>query len=116
MSYPWGQNLYVLREFRVIDGDTIHASVDLGLGTHRSVKIRLFGFDAPELRRGTEADKQRGREAKAALESYLRSGTVLVQFQKGRSFDRWIGDLWVSDAAGTETSVRAWMISKGFST
>ena len=35
---------------RVIDGDTVVASVDLGFETFRKMNIRLKGIDAPELR------------------------------------------------------------------
>ena len=113
VSYPWRNNTYLIRDWTVIDGDTIHAhDVDLGLATHRAVKIRLNGFDSPELRRGTEEEKERGRLARAALASLLNRGDVLARFRKGRSFDRWIADLYVS-IDGEEVSVREWMIAKG---
>ncbi len=37
---------------------------------------------------------------------------MLARFSKGRSFDRWIADLYVS-IDGEEVSVREWMIGEG---
>lgn len=110
MSEPWASNTYVIRDWTVVDGDTIHAhDVDLGLNTHRSVKIRLYGFDAPEIRRGTDEEKHRGQLAKQALSQLLnRADGVYVTFTETRSFDRWVGEVYADDISTTQ-----WMIESG---
>ena len=35
---------------RVVDGDTVDAMVDLGFSTHKKVRIRMMGINAPESR------------------------------------------------------------------
>jgi endonuclease YncB( thermonuclease family) len=40
---------YSARLVRVVDGDTIHAAVDLGFDTTVNVTIRLYGVNAPEI-------------------------------------------------------------------
>jgi micrococcal nuclease len=35
---------------KVVDGDTVHARVDLGFDTHVGMKLRLSGINAPEMK------------------------------------------------------------------
>lgn len=35
---------------KVVDGDTIHAELDLGIDVRITLKLRLAGIDAPEMR------------------------------------------------------------------
>jgi micrococcal nuclease len=44
---------YRCRVLRVIDADTLHVQVSLGLDAYQNLTLRLHGLDAPE--RGTEA-------------------------------------------------------------
>lgn len=53
---------------RVVDGDTVDLTIDLGLGVYRQERIRLYGYDAFELH-GEFAE--RGQLAKLALYSLL---------------------------------------------
>lgn len=50
---------------RVVDGDTVHAEVDLGFDTFERFTFRLAGIDAPEL------STQEGKDAKVFIESLL---------------------------------------------
>lgn len=47
---------YPARVTAVIDGDTVEAVVDLGLDTARTVRVRLAGIDAPEVRGTTRLE------------------------------------------------------------
>lgn len=74
---------------RVIDGDTIVVSLDLGFHIHVSVHIRMDGYNAPEIR-GEE--KEEGARYKLLLETLLNKGEeVIIKTDKDRSFNRWIG-------------------------
>jgi micrococcal nuclease len=43
--------IYRIKEiYKVIDGDTIDASIDLGFGIYLTKRIRLAGIDTPESR------------------------------------------------------------------
>ena len=53
---------------RVVDGDTVDVVIDLGLGTSRLERLRLFGIDSPETR-GDE--REAGLAAKQWLEAQL---------------------------------------------
>lgn len=45
----------------VVDGDTVHADIDLGFDTHTHMTLRLNGIDAPEMK------TQEGKDAKEYL-------------------------------------------------
>lgn len=40
---------YRCRIIRVVDGDTVHADIDLGFDSHQLMTLRLAGINAPEL-------------------------------------------------------------------
>lgn len=76
---------------RVVDGDTIHARVDLGCDVKVDMTLRLLGIDAPE--KGT-VEGVRSREW---LEDRLDTGDpVLIQTFKDRKekFGRYLAVVW----------------------
>jgi endonuclease YncB( thermonuclease family) len=52
---------------RVVDGDTIDVTIDLGFHTHIKTRVRLEGINAPESRTRDLEEKERGLAAKARL-------------------------------------------------
>jgi len=62
---------------RVVDGDTVDVLVDLGFSTHRKIRVRLDGIDAPETRTRDAAEKLRGYAAKSWLEEKLVQAKVV---------------------------------------
>lgn len=97
----YGKNRYSAKCIRIIDGDTLYIDVDLGLRVHRKLYIRLVGIDAPEVR-GSE--RVRGLASADYLRSLLTPGqssrmheSLEVRFEKGKSFDRWLGRVFVDD-------------------
>jgi micrococcal nuclease len=91
---------------RVVDGDTLILSLDLGFFLEfKSQRFRLLGVDTPELR---GVDKQAGFEAKRFVEEWLRFspelGTAAVGIRvvthkppKTDSFGRWLVTVWRND-------------------
>ena len=118
-SHYYNQNTYVVSEVhKVIDGDTVHIEVDLGLRASKEVYLRLADIDTPELRGGDEISRTRATAAKQALEGLLGAHAdgdhrLLVQFRKGKSFDRWIGYLTIrNEKTSTEVNVNDWMVDE----
>jgi len=64
---------------RVVDGDTVHAQVDLGLETYRRIKLRLLNVYAPELR------EPGGPEARDYLRALVDGKSVVVRTEKDRT-------------------------------
>ncbi len=91
---------------RVIDGDTIVALVDLGFHTSREIHLRLDGYDAPEIR-GPE--KVLGKKATQVLLHYLPEGAeCIIQTGKGKTFDRWIADVFTVDGFSINSRMKTW--------
>lgn len=84
---------YRMKVERVIDGDTIHADVDLGCDIHVHLILRLAGINAPEL------STPEGPYAKTYLESLLAPGPVLLRTIKDHreKYGRYLADLFVGD-------------------
>lgn len=72
MSYPYGSNLYNATVDRVVDGDTVNLTVDLGFTVLIRQSCRLYGINAAE--KGTEG----GNAATANLTELLPVGTHVV--------------------------------------
>ena len=56
--------IYNAKLGRVVDGDTVDATVDLGFDTWKKVRIRLVGINTPESRTRDLEEKARGLAAK----------------------------------------------------
>ena len=52
---------------RVVDGDTVDATIDLGFDTWKKTRIRFYGINAPESRTRDLEEKKKGLSAKARL-------------------------------------------------
>ncbi len=72
---------YNAKLIRVIDGDTIDASIDLGFNVWIMKRIRLYGIDAPESRTRDLEEKKKGIETKEKLQELLKAneGTFTVK-------------------------------------
>ncbi len=100
---PPADCLYAYRGLvtRVIDGDTIEIAVDLGMRITRAVRVRILGYDSPELFSGTEEERVQGQRWKLELEAMVLGKAVYLRTEKDRtSFDRYLAHIWVS-ADGT---------------
>lgn len=86
---------------QIIDGDTISAEISLGCRVSTVRRIRLLGYDAPELFSGD--DRGSGADAKAALEAIIPVGsTVYIATQLDHtSFDRLLGRVY-AEGSGDE--------------
>lgn len=56
---------------RVVDGDTIDCTIDLGFSTWKKVRVRMGGMNAPESRTRDKKEKELGLAAKDRLVEIL---------------------------------------------
>ncbi len=54
---------------KVVDGDTLYVLIDCGFSTYFYVSIRIMGINAPELFTSDPVEREKGKAAKAFLES-----------------------------------------------
>ncbi len=78
-------------DIRVIDGDTLQVTADLGLEVTRRITVRLDDVDAYELR-----DKPRGPAAKAFVATWCEqaSGEILTTDGRKDKYGRLIGRIY----------------------
>ena len=99
---------YKFKVLKVIDGDTVDGTIDLGFGILLKERIRLLGIDAPEIRlqksiknkKDRLAEKQKGLQAKKRLKELLSHGSkqpegLLIEtiLDKKGKFGRVLGDI-----------------------
>ena len=64
--------VYKIMAFRVVDGDTVECSIDLGFWIRYRLHVRLKGIDTPELQ--DRRQRAAGRVASRKLTEWLREG------------------------------------------
>ena len=100
---------------KVVDGDTIDASIDLGFDISLSKRIRLAGIDSPESRTTNLKEKALGLESKEWLKKTLEGAKdIIIKTEKPDSTEKYgriIGHLFVNDQ---ETSLNNQMIAEGY--
>lgn len=81
---------YLATAIQVVDGDTLHVSVDLGFSIHANVTIRLARINAYEL------TEPRGIVARAYVANLLASiAAMKVQTSKQEKYGRWLAEVWI---------------------
>ena len=108
--------IYRIKEiYKVIDGDTIDASIDLGFGIYLTRKIRLAGIDTPESRTTNIKEKAMGLESKEWIKKTLEGAKdILIKTELPDSTEKYgriIGHLFIN---GQETSLNNQMITSGY--
>ena len=85
---------------RVVDGDTVDATIDLGFDTWKKTRIRFYGINAPESRTRDLEEKKAGLYAKSVVEGFLPVGSTQVLWTtkyKSGKFGRTLGDFIIID-------------------
>jgi len=100
---------------RVVDGDTIDASIDLGFDIALEKRIRLAGVDTPESRTSDANEKKYGLESKEWLKHKVENAkNILIKTELPDSTEKYgriIGHLFINDQ---ETSLNNQMITEGY--
>ena len=73
---------YKAKVIKVVDGDTIDVTLDLGFDIFLNERIRLHGINCPESRTSDKAEKVKGLASKAFTESKLPVGKEIVLLSK----------------------------------
>ena len=101
---------------RVLDGDTVEATIDRGFKDYAVRHIRLSGINAPELTAKLDSEKKRAAESKAFLSSILQHGTkVIIKSVKLDKYGRSLAVIFVEEDGMPDcyTNVNDLMLSKG---
>ena len=112
-------NFRVTKINRVVDGDTIDVTIDLGFDLYKKERVRVAGVDTPEKRTRDKEEKELGLDAtawlKEKLDGALRGDDELVirtELVGGvGKYGRLLGWLYIGDS---ELSLNEQMITEGY--
>ena len=112
-------NFRVIKIDRVLDGDTIDVTIDLGFDLYKKERVRIAGVDTPEKRTRNLEEKELGIDAtnwlKKQLEDVLAGDDELIvrtELHGGvGKYGRLLGWLYVGDE---ELSLNEQMITQGY--
>jgi len=112
-------NFRVTEINRVLDGDTIDVTIDLGFDLYKKERVRVAGVDTPEKRTRDLEEKALGLDAtnwlKEKLESTLAGEeelSIRTELKGGvGKYGRLLGWLYIGDA---EVSLNEAMITEGY--
>ena len=112
-------NFRVTKINRVVDGDTIDVTIDLGFDLYKKERVRVAGVDTPEKRTKNLEEKALGIDAtawlKAKLEETIKGDeelTVRTELKGGvGKYGRLLGWLYVGDS---DLSLNEQMITEGY--
>ena len=86
---------------RIIDGDTVSASLMIGFGISVSLRLRLYGINAPETHGVSKKSPEykRGMKATEFLKSLIEGKEVLIHTYKDRTgkYGRYLAEIYLLD-------------------
>jgi micrococcal nuclease len=109
---------------KVVDGDTIDVTIDLGFDVCTKQRVRLLGIDTPESRTSDKEEKVFGLLSKKKLKEWCLKAVesekddIEIQLRcperdsRGK-FGRILAEVWVSED-GQWTNVNKWMCDEGY--
>ena len=110
---------YNAEVLRVVDGDTIDVLIDLGFSTHRKIRVRLYGINAPESRTRDLAEKKLGLAAKERLINILeeQDNKVILESHGVGKYGRCLGELFYNkdlpEGGDIRTSINNQLVIEG---
>ena len=112
-------NFRVIKINRVVDGDTIDVTIDLGFDLYKKERVRVAGVDTPEKRTRDLEEKALGLDATAWLKEKLESAVkgdddliIRTELKGGvGKYGRLLGWLYIGDAT---VSLNESMIDEGY--
>ena len=102
-------NFRVIKINRVVDGDTIDVTIDLGFDLFKKERVRVAGVDTPEKRTRDLEEKALGLDATNWVKKHLIIRTELVGGMG--KYGRLLGWLYIGD---DEVSLNEKMIEEGY--
>ncbi len=92
---------------RVVDGDTVHVMVSLGVDEYAYRMIRIRGVNAPEVFSGPPEERERGKAARDFLTQLLPQGTRCrpATQRDTTTFGRYVADIELEDGRDVATAL-----------
>jgi len=112
-------NFRIIEINRVVDGDTLDVTIDLGFDLYKKERVRVAGVDTPEKRTKDDEEKALGYDATHWLEERLKSAIegdddliIRTELVGGvGKYGRLLGWLYIGDS---NVSLNEQMIEEGY--
>lgn len=83
---------------RVVDGDTVDITIDLGFGLLKKERVRVAGVDTPEKRTRNAKEKLLGYDATSFAERWFEHNEdIVVRTEKDGKYGRMLGWFFAND-------------------
>ena len=113
---------YKIKEIdRIVDGDTVDATIDLGFDVLYKTRVRLYGINTPETRTKDLEEKAKGLAAKERLNEIINKAVhmghrLILQTKEKGKFGRYLGVIIIEDCRpdhDTRTDVNQLLVEEG---
>lgn len=99
---------------RIVDGDTMDVTIDLGFNVKYDTRIRLYGIDTPESRTRDLEEKKRGLAVKKYVKDLLEGKELLINSTEVGKFGRPLAIVYYGSVSGEKgTNLNKELIEKG---
>jgi micrococcal nuclease len=95
---------------RVIDGDTIDCTVDLGFHTYIKERFRLYGIDTPEKNSTIQETRDIANKATEFVKTAICGKAVTIESIQKDKYGRWLAKVHIDD---TQPTINQQLISLG---
>lgn len=106
---------YQCNTIRVIDGNTVDASIDLGFNVTIRQRIKLYGVNVSDVRSADESVRQQAMASKQKLAELLGNEFVCetIVNKRGKA-GRVMGKLTTTNTDGSKVDINQQLIDQGF--
>lgn len=106
---------YQCNTIRVIDGNTVDASIDLGFNVTIRQRIKLYGVNVSDMRSTDESVRQQAMASKQKLAELLGNEFVCetIVNKRGKA-GRVMGKLTTTNTNGSKVDINQQLIDQGF--
>jgi micrococcal nuclease len=96
---------------KVVDGDTVDVSIDLGFSVTTIQRIRLAGVDTPETNTKDELERTIGNEAKQFVVDWVsKQNQMIIKTTKDDKYGRMLGEIFGDDGQ----TINQLLLEKGY--
>lgn len=106
---------YIFRAInvRVIDGDTLECTLDIGFGLTTKKHFRLWGVNTPEKRSENPDARAKAYEAMEFVASHVENQDILVQTYKTEKYGRYLAKVFIPHEGDTYLCLNDLLIQEG---
>lgn len=100
--------VYKAKVEKIIDGDTIEVTIDLGFLLTTRRRLRLLRVNTAEIHAQDQFVRNKANEAKERMTELLTGQNILIRTEKADSFGRFLAEVWLNDL-----NVNDWLLKEG---